>query len=528
VVIAKAALKEYLEAPMRDTSVKVKVLPDEKLDAIIAKQGLQFLTPPRRAQKVCMVLGWKFSRFLFLLGMGGGKTKICLDLFRNKRREGESARMLVLVPNIVNLDAWAEEVRLHAHDTLCGVVDQSGAASRWAMLESKAEIVVMTYAGLVSLLSKSKKPDPEAIKRLGVAFEMLVLDECTSVKNPNTSTFKIIRKLRKYIASIYGLTGTPFDKNPIDLWSQFFAIDGGETLGETLGIYREAFFRQERQYFGGVDYVFRKRKWRELSQRLTNRSIRYSEAECQDLPPAVGGLDGNLMLVPVRLSKDVLPYYTRIDTELTESKGDYQLVNNAYIRMRMLCSGWLGAKTEDGERVEIVFPTNPTFDAVEDLLGRIPEEEKVIVVTWFNTTGRLLMERLGKGAVLINGTTSPKSKREAMEAFRGDGGPRVLVGSTAISKGVNLQAASRHMIFVESPDSVIERSQLEARIRREGGGGKTVYYYDIVPRLNGLPTVTEKILESLTTGRKLHDVLINRKKRTDYDGFDAIPLFGKD
>jgi len=506
-MIAKSAVQAFLERPMRDSTV-AKRMSERKLDRLIEKAGLEFHTEPRRAQKVCVLLGWRYPSYLFLLGMGGGKSKVSLDLFRNRRRAGQVRRMLVLVPNIVNLGAWEEEAHKHAPDASVVTIDQSG-QRRVAALLGEDEIAVMTYQGLVSM---AKTIEPDEIAR---HFEMLVLDECTAVKNANTKAFRILRKMRKRIEFCYGLTGTPFDKNPIDLWSQFFLVDKGDTLGETLGLFRAAFFRKEQGYFGGTKYAFKQAMKKKLARRLANRSVRYSEAECQDLPPAVGGIGNELMLVPVEIPSAALPYYEAIHSELRKARGDHQLVDNAYARMRMVSSGWLGARTDDGEKVEITFPENPVADAVLDLLNKIPASEKVIVVAYFQTTCALLLERIraaGHRATIVNGALTKKQKLANLEKFRQDSKMRVLVASTAISKGVNLQAASRFMVFAESPDSTIERSQMEARIRREGGEGKPCYYYDVVARPKKRAGVAERILESLTTGRDLHECLIDSRR----------------
>jgi hypothetical protein len=518
VVISKKAVAEFLERPMMNSNL-VKGASSSKLDKLLFDEGIEFTTPPRQAQKACFLLGWKYPRYLFLMGTGGGKSYLCLSLFSNKKRVGEVSRMLVLVPNTVNLGSWELEVDKHAKELSCVAVDGTGSEARWSQVESGADVTIITYQGLAALVapivSNKRTMDYKLVDRLGKQFDILVADEITAIKNPKSLWFRIIRRMRKSVTHIYGLTGTPFDKNPIDLWSQFFAIDGGDTLGETLGMYRQAFFTEKPNYWGGVEYLFRNSMREPLARRLANRSIRYSDEECQDLPGAVGGLSQDWMLVPVQLPMDQRPYYMKVRDDLRASHGDYQIVDNAYTRMRMLCSGWLGAKSETGEKVEIVFPKNPIFDAAIDLLERIPKDEKVILVGWFNTTCKLLLERVKKAkhtVGLINGTTTGTSKKATMKSFMDPKGIRVLIASTAISKGVNLQTASRYMVFVESPDSAIERTQLEARIRREGGSGKPCYFYDLVARIGNLTTVQDSILESLKTGRALHDVLIDQKE----------------
>ena len=518
--ISTIVLRKYLARPMRNSGA-AKKLSEKKLNKLLNSQELEFETTPRHAQKVCTLLGWKYPGYAFLLGMGGGKTKIILDLFWNRRRTGEAKRLLVLVPNVVNLWAWEEEVRKHAPDVSVAVLDAVGSEARWSQMESSAEVVIATYAGFGRLLSKvvknkkksknEMKPVPKLVDRLAKQFEMMALDESTEVKNHQTIWFRQIRRMRKRVKFCYALTGTPFDKNPIDLWSQFFLVDGGYALGETLGVFREAFFKWIPGHFGGGEWVLKKSKRAELAKRMAHSSIRYSEAECQDLPPSVGGIAGkDWMLRNFKLSPSQRPYYETLSEKLKNSHGNRELIDSAYTRMRMVSSGWLGARTPKGEKVELVFPENPKFDAAIALLREIPEGEKVMVIAWFNTTCKLFMERLKKEkikAVLINGKVSTKGKAKALKSFESKKGARVMVGSTALSKGVNLQGAARYMVFLESMDSTIERSQIEARIRREGGLDGTRYFYDLIMRRG----VGWDILTSLRTGRKLHEVLVDGK-----------------
>lgn len=518
-MISSLGLQKFFARPLRDSGT-AKTLSAKKLDRMLASKGLVFKTSLRRAQKVCLLLGWKYSRYLFLLGMGGGKSKLSLDLFANRKRTGEARRCLVVVPYITNLGAWDEEVRKHT-DLRVKTIDQDGFEGRWSAMLGKADVVVVTYQGLAAMLCKLErvqkseramnrmKPDAKLLKQLTDSFDFVVLDEVDAIKNPKSLWFKLVKSINKRVSYLYALTGTPFDKDPADLWSQFFIIDGGHCLGETLGLYRGAFFTSKWGYFGGIEHTFKRSMKGELSRRLRHCSVRYAEHECQDLPAAVGGLSGDLMRVPVKLPKEQQPYYDRVHEDYVESGRKLALMEAAYLRMRMVCSGWLGAKDESGERVQITFKHNPKFDAAIDLLRKIPENEKVVLVCWFNSTCAMLMKRLHVekiGAVLVNGTVSGKAKTEAVVQFKRPGGPRVLVASTAISKGVNLQAASRYMVFLESPDSTISRRQLEGRIRREGGSGLPCYYYDIVVS----DSVDERILNALVSGKELHDVVVDR------------------
>jgi SNF2 family DNA or RNA helicase len=519
-LISPKAVEEFLARKMRDGAL-AKRFSTRALDAKLAAADFRCTRPPRFAQKVSLLLGWKYSSYLFLLGMGGGKSTIVLELFRRRFAAGQVKRMLVLVPNVVNLDEWVREAAKAAPEHTIQAIDMAGKGARMAAIEDDhVAIVVLTYQGLIQLCSKrvedvvrkkgSWKLHTPTVDQLARQFDMLVLDESTSIKNDKALPFKAVRRMRKSIEFCYALTGTPFDKDPIDLWAQFYAIDFGWTLGETIGLFRGAFFRAKDNYFGGTEYEFKRSMKKDLAVRIGHCSVRFSEEECQDLPPSVGGIKGDWMLVSVEMPKASRGYYAKMERDAQESMGDYQAIDNAYTRMRMVSSGWLGAKDDQGERVELIFPKNPKLDALVEKLHELGDE-RAVVVHWFNMSGKLISDRLTKekiSHVCVSGAVSGNQKKDGMRQFREQGGPRVLVASTAISKGVNLQDVARYMLFFESPSSTIDRKQMEARIRREGGLDGTRYYYDFVTR----DSVDETILQALRDGRSLHDVIVDRAK----------------
>src|SRR5512139_1162386 len=104
-------------------------------------------------------------------------------------------------------------------------------------------------------------------KELCGRFGTLVLDESSNVKNHWSKSFGLCRRLSRMIPHRYCLTGTPIDKDPQDFWSQFWLIDHGHSLGETLGLFRSAFFVEKPNYWGGFEYEFKQTMKRELSRR---------------------------------------------------------------------------------------------------------------------------------------------------------------------------------------------------------------------------------------------------------------------
>jgi len=456
---------------------------------------------------VSFLIGARTTSFYLMLDMGIGKTAVALNLIRYRMQQGLVRRALILVPGVANVGEWIEQGSIHTPDlTVEGLRDDT--QTRTETLLGYSNILVVTYMGWLAMVC-SRQPTGNGKRRMQIEkklahniermFDFVVFDESTSLKNNTTLTFSACRRLSRLPFKL-ALSGTPFGTDPQDLWSQFYALDRGETLGKTLGLFRAGYCTEKENYWTGFsEYKFDKRKHASLRRAIQNRSIRYSADDCLDLPPSVGGIR-NPMYRRADLPKETLVYYTRIVEELKAlGSGEMPQIEGVYVKMRQITAGFLIA----GDTV-IKFRENPKLELLVGLLREVPTDCKVLVYNEFHVSGDLICERLKKekiGHVRMYGKTPRKD--EVVARFKQDPKAQVLVGSRTVAFGLNLQVAN-YVAFFESPDSLILREQFEKRVRRPGQG-KTTFYYDLALR----GTVDEKIVSVLHEGRNLHDVLID-------------------
>ena len=86
-------------------------------------------------------------------------------------------------------------------------------------------------------------------------FDMLVIDELSSFKNPKSVRFKALRGVQPSFKRVVGLTGTPAPNGLIDLWSQLYLLDRGQRLGKYVTRYREDYFRPGKRN-GAIVYKY--------------------------------------------------------------------------------------------------------------------------------------------------------------------------------------------------------------------------------------------------------------------------------
>jgi SNF2 family DNA or RNA helicase len=462
-----------------------------------------FATFPYQHQYACFLLGLWAKRFFYMLDMGVGKTKIIIDLVSYLRSINPEFRCLVGVPYTTIKKTWVDEVEKHApHLRVCSV--EGPEEERKDLLEDWGNhICVTSYAGLNRLCSGLVDGkyvwDKKKCADVANEFDMFVADESTALMSSTSLSFKVAKAISKDLDYVYCLSGTPFGKNPIALWSQFFIVDRGETLGETLGLFRETFCKSRTSYAGFPEWHFDKRKTDKLSQFVKNRSIRYRDDECLDLPEI------KEITVPVKRTAEFWEHYRARLQSIKKHKNDRDEVRNIFIEMRYLSSGILPIVDEEtGEREYIELECNPKLEAVLEKVQEFPDDEQLIIACFFRRSVARVCRELDNLRITNEGLDSKTRDKEKVLSYFQRKVNRVLVATESAAYGLNLQENCRYMLFYESPVCPMKRQQYAKRIHRSGQERKCFYYDFVVER-----SVDERILKSVQEGKDLLSDLID-------------------
>lgn len=166
--------------------------------------------------------------------MGLGKSVCTLTAIQRMVDDMWISRALVVAPKKVAESTWSDEVSKWDHLDLRVSVVVGTPKQRLDALARPADVYVIGRDSVVWLqqLDKAKRH----------RFDMIVLDELTSFKNPSAQRFKAMKKLRLEASRVVGLTGTPAPNGLLDLWGQIYCLDGGERLGPLVTQYRTLCF----------------------------------------------------------------------------------------------------------------------------------------------------------------------------------------------------------------------------------------------------------------------------------------------
>jgi SNF2 family DNA or RNA helicase len=520
-MIPKVAVDAYVDRDL-DDHIWVKDLSDAELwKAIGELKPLPLLNPKNMThQLACFLLGVAFPQFAFWLDMGTGKTLITLELLRYWYECGRLHRAIVFVTSDKAFPTWEKQFRRFDIDLPYTLLEGSS-INKWQQLtEFDKGLILVSYPGAAAMVTepvvrkkgakkgkKRWKLQPNLVERFWEGVDAVVMDESTRASNHGSLAFNLIDKSPATIR--YALAGRPFGRDPTLLWAQHYLVDGGETLGPTLGMFREAFFtskpnpwvtKARQKYLR--QFKFDKRKETQLSKLIQHRSITYSADECIDLPKHIP------IIEEVSFAQEAEAYYDKAIATMVAAKGNYEIVKNIFLRMRQLSSGFLGFKDDEtGEKAQVEFDENPKFDRLMELLDEMPLDRKGVVFYEYTYSGRKIFEeakQLGlKPIWLWSGT---KDYRTDLRNFEERPDCRLAVVNNKVGAFSldGLQVAN-YCFFYESPVSPIDREQAERRLRRQGQLRK-VFQYDIIV----LGSVDSKILDFHAEGEALMTALLRQ------------------
>lgn len=512
--ISKKALRDFVKRV--DSLDDFYYLKKEPLDAL--REAVNDVCPEQllhnreslySQQYACLLISMAVPGFLFYLDMGLGKTQLMLSRTAYELEVGtaDTARTLLLCPRNVTVENLCDEISEHSNLSYVPVL---GTAEEKAetLFNTDYTVYVMTYPGLTAFCTEKgtnskgkpvKVIDKKQVRAIAKRFGIVHMDESHKLKNHTTLIFRICRQLVKAIPYAYGYSGTPSGKNPEDFWSQFYLIDGGETLGKTIGLFRAAMLEKRDHFWKGKEYTLQKKDNIKTFQRaLRNRSIVYTEDECFDVPKIK-----RLKRKTKATNEEFKREYNAIVKTIRKTK---QVDVSLFEKLRELTSGFLRVSKRS---VVDLYPIeeNPKICLLFDVLEEMPER-KVIVFHEFTHSAKLIQKALEKidgrkNAAYINGTNAKNHSAE-LARFKTDPECTTLVVSNACgAESLNLQI-SNTIIYFETSVSPIVRKQSEKRVRPRTHK-KPVTLIDLIVR----GSVDERVLECLKDGEDMFNIVKN-------------------
>jgi len=192
------------------------------------KQGVQFLD----ARKKCILAD----------DVGLGKTLQSITAFKYQKDQGQAKRMLVVCPSQV-LENWKEEIQENFEGLNPIIVLNTGknkiANFRSVAQNKNYDVIIMPESVLSSGDTKTKT----AFDQIVESVDTIVIDEAHSIKNSSSNRTKTARRELQKVKNAYMLTATPMPNGLDDIITLAGHID--ENLERRLKIDKERFLDVE-------------------------------------------------------------------------------------------------------------------------------------------------------------------------------------------------------------------------------------------------------------------------------------------
>ena len=456
----------------------------------------EFKTEPYKHQSDVLKRCWNKVNWAFLMEMGTGKSKVCIDNAGILYEKEEIDTLVVVAPKGVYRNWANQEIPAHLPDRIkreVAVWSPKTTKGNKIMLNEflKPSEVFRVFLMNVEALSTDKgKKYLETF--LNSSKAMLAVDESTAIKSPKARRTKALIKIGRLAKYRRILTGFPVTQSPLDLWAQCNFMDEN-LLGDCGNNYFQFQYRysiMKKRTVGSHSFnlVVGYRNLEDLSGLLKTFSSRITKDECLDLPEKVY-TQRNVTLTPEqkRIYSDIKEFaLAQInDTEFMTTPN----IMTQLLRMQQVLSGH--TKSDYGELIEIEDNRLP------ELLSCLEEADgKSIIWSRFRYDGQRITKELNKvygpgSAVDYFGDTTDEDRVTAVERFQ-NGDAKFFIGNPQTGGyGLTLTAAQNVIYFSNSFDLAV-RMQSEDRAHRIGQRN-TVTYIDLISE----GTIDEKIVKAL-------------------------------
>lgn len=394
------------------------------------------------------------SHCALFLDMGLGKTVSTLTAINKLMFEDlDISSVLVVAPKRVAESVWGAETQKWGHLNHLKVVLIAGTAKqRREALSKKGDIYMLgrdNVSWLCGQYGGSMLP-----------FDMLVLDESSSFKNPKSIRFKSLRGVQPSFKRVVALTGTPAPNSLQDLWPQIYLLDRGERLGKYVTRFRDEYFTPGKRN-GAIIYKYDLKN--EAEQRIHDAigdiCMSMKAKDYLDLP---GRID-NIINIPMPL--DIAEKYKEFERDQVlqlfegqDLEEGISAVNAAALSNKLL--QFANGAVYDAEK-----NIHQIHDLKIDALKEIIEDAngKPILIAWtYRSDVARLKESLKK--------YKPRELKTDQDIRDWNAGKiQVLMMHPASGgHGLNLQAGGNNIIWFGQTWSLELEQQFNARLDRQG------------------------------------------------------------
>lgn len=276
-------------------------------------------------------------------------------------------------------------------------------------------------------------------------YKILIIDESSKYKNWAADRTKILKRRISQFDRRHILTGTPVPRSMMDIFSQMYLVDRGQSLGQYITHFRNHYFVDKGWKY--PDWQLRPESEEMIYDRIKPRCFRLSAEHVLSMPDLT--VNDVWVDIPDKFKGDVRKHLLALDTPMAINAATDRLMS------RRLASGVLGGDIIHRAKIDAVK------EIIEELQGK-----PVMVGYYYRDEGDMLRQEFG--AKLIDGRTPTAESTNLVKAWNAGKVPVLGMQPAAGGHGLNLQDGGLDLIWFSLTDNQDDYYQMIRRIWRQG------------------------------------------------------------
>jgi SWI/SNF-related matrix-associated actin-dependent regulator 1 of chromatin subfamily A len=440
---------------------KAAIIKDNSVQNVVVDYSKYSNRPPLEHQKEAIQKLLENKKFILADDMGLGKTTSTII----GALESGSKKILIICPATLKIN-WKREIENYS--------DRPIFIAESKNFSTEHDFVIANY-DIIKNFHDPKNKEESLI--LNSKFDLVIVDECHMIKNPQALRTKLINDVVKTTERLWLLTGTPMTSRPMDYFNLLSLVDSPVAKNWLAYAVR---------YCAGYQFKAGNRKiWNvtgasnleELRERTSGTILRRLKENVLDLPDKI--------ITPVYLKlkskayEDVMgEYYDWYDKNPEESKS-------------------LTVQFSKLTKVRQIIADEKIQQTIEIAENIIEQGKKVIIFCNFTDSLNKIVEHFGKTAVKLDGSMSQHERQYSVDQFQENEKIKVFVGNIkAAGTGITL-TSGESVIFNDLSFLPSDHAQAEDRAYRYGQKNNVLVYYPLY----------ENSIEGI-----IYDILNNKKQ----------------
>lgn len=368
-------------------------------------------------------------RSFCLNDMGTGKTMSVMWAYDFLRQIGRANKMLVMSPLSTLERTWGDTI-FQSFPHLKFAVLHGSKQRRLKLLAQDVDVYIINHDGVEVIQDTlAERTD----------IDVMTIDEIAVVRNAATDRFKAVERIcKRPELVVWGLTGTPIPNEPTDAYAQIKLLDPTR-VPKYFTKFRDMVMRKISLGNSGFSKFVAKDDALETVQKYMQPAIRFSRADCVDLPPTLY----QTRHIPLTAHQKKVYNDIRTSMKSEADAGTMRAVNEADKLMKLVQVAAGAVYTTEHEIVDIdnAGRLAEAMEVIEQAAG------KVIIFVPFIAALTKIHEQISKyyPTELVYGGTSKTDRDTAFWRFSNlpASESRVLLANAAaMSHGLTLTEAN--------------------------------------------------------------------------------------